>query len=232
MEKLSKSIGFYIYTKFYPQYARLDKQLTSFIEQNISRTKNQVVLFLIAFILFTFLIPSIIVFNTIPLHKKILLAMLYLFIYVLILFGSLICFEFKLMIKEKLVIKKKEEQGFGFKESQIERLYNKLWFDYIDEDKTTKEDFKKVFLKEFNTHSSEVHLKLDHADTKYLISRLKEINSRFTLSKAVKSNKIYNIRGKINQNMLNKAGSANKNIPNSEYIDYIINSITGKNKRL
>lgn len=144
----------------------------------------------------------------------------------------MIYFDLKMMIKEKLVFKKKEVLKFTFKESQIDRLYQKLWFDFIDDDKTSKADFKNVFLKEFNKHNSEVHLRMDHADTKYLITRLKEIDSKFTLSKAVKSNKFFNSKGKIKQNMLDKAGSANKNIPNIEHIDHIISLISSKKKLL
>jgi len=56
MEKLSRTISFYVYTKFYPSYLRVDKQFTSLLEQDIAINKNKIVLFLIAFIIFTFLI--------------------------------------------------------------------------------------------------------------------------------------------------------------------------------
>ena len=73
--------------------------------------------------------------------------------------------KFKKSFKEKLKIKTpKALNNFNLSISdfQINRLYNDLVrFDLIDQEKTSIEDFKKIFLEDWNSHSSKLYLKMD-----------------------------------------------------------------------
>ncbi|MFD2832571.1 hypothetical protein [Gramella sp. AN32] len=73
--------------------------------------------------------------------------------------------KFKSSFSNKIRIKAaKPTANFNLSISdfQINRLYNELVrFDLIDQEETSMEDFKNVLLKDWNSHSSKIHLKMD-----------------------------------------------------------------------
>ena len=73
--------------------------------------------------------------------------------------------KFKSSFSEKLKIKAARpinNFNLSISDFQINRLYNDLVrFDLIDQDETSFEDFTNVFLKNWNSHSSRIHLKMD-----------------------------------------------------------------------
>jgi len=67
---------------------------------------------------------------------------------------------------------------------QISQLYNEMVrFDLIDQEKTSITDFKNVFCKDWNSHSSKIHLKMDGPTCREFFNHLVKIypNNLMTL---------------------------------------------------
>ncbi|WP_141877512.1 hypothetical protein [Gramella sp. Hel_I_59] len=73
--------------------------------------------------------------------------------------------KFKYSFSEKLKIKTVRpfnNFNLSISDFQINHLYNDMVrFDLLDQEKTSIEDFRNVFLKGWNSHSSKLHLKMD-----------------------------------------------------------------------
>tara|TARA_B100001063_G_C16683364_1_gene513030 strand:+ start:248 stop:967 length:720 start_codon:yes stop_codon:yes gene_type:complete len=97
----------------------------------------------------------------VPIQLLVLLVFFLGVFFCLILWGE----KFKSSFSEKLRIKA-AKPSFNFNLSisdiQINRLYNEMIrFDLIDQEETSIADFKNVLLKDWNSHSSKIHPKMD-----------------------------------------------------------------------
>ncbi|WP_424495347.1 hypothetical protein [Salinimicrobium sp. GXAS 041] len=63
---------------------------------------------------------------------------------------------------KKIIKRSPENFNISISERQATELYNELVrYDLIDQDKTSLEDFKNVLLKDWKSHQSKLHLKMD-----------------------------------------------------------------------
>ncbi len=93
----------------------------------------------------------------------------------------------------------------------LSKLYTNLTLnDFIDENKTSKNEFIQVLIEDWGSHNSFIYLNLDHFQTKIFID---EFNDKFKVklsySKIEKAQNIKNNNGPVRQSLL--SSSSNKN---------------------
>ncbi len=112
----------------------------------------------------------------------------------------------------------------GFNRDLNNVVFKKLFaymvkYEYIDEELTTYYDFYNVMTLDFEEHEDVVHFKMNLAELKYFLEKIKKLKKGFTLTSFENSNKIYNKGKLITQKRLTSAYS--DNVPDKEFRDHL-----------
>ena len=117
---------------------------------------------------------------------------------------------------------KNERTGFNLdlNDLVLKKLFAYLIkYEYIDEELTTYDEFYNVMTLDFRAHDDVVHFKMNLAELKYLLEKIKKLKKGVTLTSFERSNKIYNKDKLITQKGLTSAYS--DNIPDKEFRDHV-----------
>lgn len=100
-------------------------------------------------------------------------------------------------IKEK--IKSKRNYGVKLSKKKLKCIYKELErYEFIDNTKTLEEDFIKVFLLDWDSHSSIVHLEMDNLQLKLFLDQLRTVlEIKLPLARLEEAENIYNKNNKI-----------------------------------
>ena len=92
----------------------------------------------------------------------------------------------------------------------------------IDEDKTNFEDFDNVLNKSNEENDSIIYFKGTNGETKHIVDKFIELNSKLNLRKVTNSKRIYNKNGMLEGNALSQGSHKN---PATKHFKNLINSI-------
>ena len=96
-------------------------------------------------------------------------------------------------------INKREFNNFNIKNNHLldnDNYYNELTYDFINEDKTSFEDFKNVLLKDFNSHDSKIHFICSNYLAREIVFSFKrKFKGSINITNAGKSNKFISSDG-------------------------------------
>ncbi len=194
--------------------AKVNSRIASFLDKS-----NNGILVLSILFLIPFLIASIFIHGSLENWLWSLIP--------IILYGFIILFfALKLRLEEKSVPaksgSKNERTGFNLDLNHLvlKKLFAYLIkYEYIDEELTTYDEFYNVMTLDFRAHDDVVHFKMNLAELKYLLEKIKKLKKGVTLTSFEKSNKIYNKDKLITQKGLTSAYS--DNIPDKEFRDHV-----------
>lgn len=128
-------------------------------------------------------------------YGKFWLALIPLVFLALLIFGSFIrnAYEDELRNRRKGTSLKLVGFNMDFNRRILQRIYSSLTrYEYLDENRTTFEDFHDVMVLDFDEHNSVVHFSCTQAELKYILEKFKPFKKGLYLSTFEHSEKIYN----------------------------------------
>ena len=170
---------------------KVNSRIASFLDKSNNGILVLSILFLIPFLIF-----SIFVFNSLD---DWLWSLIPILVYGIILFF----FALKLRMEKRSDLAKSRSKNelTGFNLDLNDLVLKKLFaylikYEYVDEELTTYDEFYNVMTLDFKEHDDVVHFKMNLAELKYLLEKIKKLKGGIMLTSFEKSNKIYN-RGKL-----------------------------------
>ncbi len=140
--------------------------------------------------------------------------------------GIILFFALKLRMEEKAGLAKfrSKNELTGFHLDLNDLVFRKLFaylirYEYVDEELTTYGEFYKVMTLDFSRHDDVVHFKMNLAELKYLLEKIKKFKKGITLTSFEKSNKIYNKGKPVTQRGMTSAYS--DAMPDKEFRDHL-----------
>ncbi len=142
--------------------------------------------------------------------------------------GIILFFVLKLGMEKRLNLEKSNHKSefTGFHLDLNDLVFRKLFaylmkYEFIDEELTSYDEFFNVMTLDFGRHDDVIHFKMNLAELKYLLEKIKKLKKGLTLTSFEKSNKIYNKGKLVTQKSMTSAYS--DSIPDKEFRDHLDN---------
>lgn len=193
---------------------RVNSSIASFLDKG-----NNGILVLLILFLIPFLIVSIFLYGSLENWFWALIP--------IVLYGGIILFfALKLRMEKRSDLAKSryKDELTGFNLDLNNLLFKKLFaylmkYEYVDEELTSYDEFYNVMTLDFRGHDDVVHFKMNLAELKYLLEKIKKHKKGLTLTSFEKSNKIYNKGKLVTQKGMTSAYS--DAIPDKEFRDHL-----------
>ena len=137
-------------------------------------------------------------------------AIIPIFVFIAVLLVIYIIDRLNFRLQNNRTYRKSELKGIHL--DLNERVFKKIYFyltkyEYIDEDRTSFQDFSNVLSKDFKENESVIHFNMNLGELKYILEYLKKLKPGLSLTTFEKSNKFFNKGKSITQKALTSAYS-------------------------